>query len=261
MNAALDKLGRGELVLCLGLRQARSLDIVMLAAAAGFDAVYVDLEHSPLSIETASMLCVGAPGAGVTPLVRVPSHAPDAVSRALDGGAQGLLVPHVNSAEEARAIVAAARFPPIGRRSVMGSTPALGYRSAPLAEVITTLNRETLIIAMIETPQAVERAADIAAVDGIDMLLIGSNDLCTEMGIPGALRDPRLIAAYKKVAAACRAHGKYLGVGGVRGDAELQGRLLALGARMLIAGSDTSYLEAALRKDVQTLRTLSSPRP
>lgn len=258
MNAVRQKLEQGAVVLCMGLRQARSLDIVMMAAAAGFDSIYVDLEHSPLSLETTAMLCTGTPGLGLTPIVRVPSHAPDAISRVLDSGAQGVLVPHVNTADQARAVVSAARFPPVGKRSVMGSTPALGYRSMPLAQVIETLNRETLIIAMIETPQAVECAADIAAVDGIDMLLIGSNDLCTEMGIPGQLRDPRLIAAYERVAAACREHGKVLGVGGIRGDAELQTRLIGLGARFLIAGSDTSYLDAAMRKDVQTLRTLLS---
>lgn len=211
MNRAIERLARGELVLCLGLRQARSPDIVMLARTAGFDAVYVDLEHSPLSLETASMLCASATALGIAGLVRVPSHAADAVSRALDGGAQGLLVPHVNTAEQARAIVSAARYPPIGARSVMGSTPALSYRSMPLAEVITELNRNTLIIAMVETPEAVIEADAIAAVEGIDMLLIGSNDLCTEMGIAGQLRHPRLIEAYESVAAACRAHGKFWG--------------------------------------------------
>ena len=121
MNRAIERLARGELVLCLGLRQARSPDIVMLAKAAGFDAVYVDLEHSPLSLETASMLCASAAALGIAGLIRIPSHAADAVSRALDGGAQGLLVPHVNTAEQARAIVSAARYPPTGVRSVITS--------------------------------------------------------------------------------------------------------------------------------------------
>jgi 2-keto-3-deoxy-L-rhamnonate aldolase RhmA len=256
MNATKRKLAEGELVLCMSIRQARSLDVVMVAAASGFDCMYVDLEHSPLSLETASMLCAGSPALGITPLVRVPSHAHDAISRALDGGAQGLLVPHVNSADEARAVVRAARFPPIGKRSVMGPSPALAYRGMPLAEINDTLNRDTLMIVMIETPEAVERADEIAAVDGVDMLLIGSNDLCTEMGIPGQLRDPRLRQAYERVAAACRAHGRHLGVGGVRGDPELQRELLALGSRVIIGGSDMSYLAAATAADVRTLRTL-----
>ena len=260
MNAAKERMAAGGLVLCMGLRQARSLDAVMIAGAAGFDSVYVDLEHSPLSLETASILCAGAPGVGVTPLVRVPSHAGDWISRVLDGGAQGVIVPHVNSADEAAAVVRAARFPPVGHRSVGGSGPALGYRSIPLGEVNATLNRDTLVIVMIETPQAVEAADAITAVDGVDLLLIGSNDLCTEMGIPGQLRDPRLMQAYERVAAACAAHGKWLGVGGVRGDAELQARLLALDARFLIAGNDVGYLASAAGADVKTLRSIAPRR-
>lgn len=256
MNCAKQKLARGELVLCMGLRQARSVDIAMIAAEAGFDAVYVDLQHSPLSLETASALCTGSIGLGITPLVRPPSHAADAISRVLDGGAQGIIVPDVDTAEEAQAIVAAARFPPIGRRSVGGSGPALRYKSMKLGDVNRVLNEETLVVAMLETPEGIGNADAIARVAGIDVLLIGSNDLCTAMGIPGDLRHPRLREAYEAAARACKAHGKTLGVGGIRGDAELQGELLRLGARFVIAGMDTSYLAAAARKDAEALRAI-----
>jgi 2-keto-3-deoxy-L-rhamnonate aldolase RhmA len=256
VNSAKQKLAAGNLVLCMGLRQARSLDIVMIAAQSGFDSVYVDLEHSPLGLETASALCAGAIGLGVTPLVRVPSHSADWISRSLDGGAQGVIVPHVNTRAEAQALVAAAKFPPDGHRSVMGSGPALAYKPLALGEVNRRLNEETLAIAMIETPQGIERADEIAAVPGIDMLLVGSNDLCTELGIPGELRHPKLRSAYEAVAGACKAHAKTLGVGGVRGDPALVSELLALGARFVIAGNDTAYLASAARRDVEVLRSL-----
>ena len=174
----------------------------------------------------------------------------------LDGGAQGVIVPHVDDAAQARAAVRAARFPPLGHRSVIGTTPALAYRTLPQGEVATMLNRDTLLVVMLETPRAVERADEIAAVPGIDLLLIGSNDLCTELGIPGELRHPKLRQAYESVAGACKRHGKALGVGGIRGDLELQRDLVNLGARFIIAGSDVSYLSAAARKDVETLRGL-----
>ena len=257
MSSAKEKLGRGELVLCLGLRQARTVDIAMIAMQAGFDCVYVDMEHSPISLETTSMICAGCHGLGITPLVRPPSHAADWISRALDGGAQGLIVPHVSNATQAKAIVSAARFPPLGQRSVMGPTPALAYKSLPLGETNQTLNSQTLLIVMIETPEGVERAGEIAAVEGIDMLLIGSNDLCTELGIPGELKHPKLRAAYDAVAKACKQHGKTLGVGGIRGDLELQTQLYRLGARFIIAGNDVGYLAAAARADVQSLRKLA----
>ncbi len=241
----------------MGVRQARTVDIGQMAAACGFDALYLDMEHSPLSLETVSAICVAAPGFGITPLVRPPGHSADWIGRALDAGAQGLIVPHVNSAAEAEGIVRAARFPPIGRRSVMGPGPAIGYRALPLREINAQLDAATLLVCMIETPEGVEAADAIAAVPGVDVLLIGSNDLCTEMGIPGELRHPRLREAYERVAAACRAHGKVLGVGGIRGDAELQQQLLSLGARFLIAGNDVGYLMAAARADVATLRKVT----
>jgi 2-keto-3-deoxy-L-rhamnonate aldolase RhmA len=257
VNSAKRKLAAGELVLCMGLRQARSIDIPMIAAQAGFDAVYVDMEHSPVALETVSTLCAGAYGLGVTPLVRPPGHGAEWISRVLDGGAQGLIVPHVSNATQARAIVTAARFPPLGHRSVMGPTPALAYRALPLGETNTTLNAETLLIVMIETPEGVERADEIAAVEGVDLLLIGSNDLCTELGIPGELQHPRLRAAFETVARACKAHRKTLGVGGIRGELKLQGDLIGLGARFVIAGNDVGYLAAAARKDVEALRQLT----
>src|SRR5258706_5214574 len=213
--SAKEKLARGELVLCLGLRQARTADIAMIALQAGFDCVYVDMEHSPISLEPPPIICAGCQGLGITPLVRPPSHAADWISRALDGGAQALIVPNVSNAGEAQAIVSAARFPPLGRRSVMGPTPALAYKAMPLGETNKTLNSQTLLIVMIETPEGVERADEIAAVEGIDMLLIGSNDLCTEFGIPGELKHPKLRAAYEAVAPACQQHGQRLRVGGI----------------------------------------------
>ena len=254
MNVAKEKMRAGGVALCTGLRLARTVDFGMLAAQAGFDCVYVDMEHSPISLETASTICAGCHGLGITPLVRTPSHAPDWISRVLDGGAQGVIVPHVNTAEQAIAVASAARFPPLGHRSVMGLSPALGYRAAPLGTMNQALNDETLLIVMIETPQGVANADAIAAVPGVDMLLIGSNDLCTEMGIPGELRHPRLREAYETVGQACERHGKVLGIGGIRGDLDLQRDLLKLGARFLIAGSDTNYLAAAMRKDVEGLR-------
>jgi 2-keto-3-deoxy-L-rhamnonate aldolase RhmA len=253
-NPARRKLAAGELVLCMGLRQARTVDIAMIAAACGFDSIYVDMEHSPITPETTSTICAGAIGVGITPLVRVPSHRHDHATRALDGGALGVIVPHVNNRAEAAALVENCRFPPLGHRSVMGTGPALGYRPLPLGEINDRLNAQTLVVVMLETPEGIRNAEDIASVPGIDMLLIGSNDLCTELGIAGQLRHPKLREAFEATAAACRVHGKILGVGGIRGDLELQSDLVKMGARFIIAGSDVTYLMAAARKDAEALR-------
>ena len=130
-----DKLAAGELVLCMNLRLARSVDIAMVAKAGGYDALYVDMQHAPYSIETTSTICAAALGIGIAPLVRVPSHDPQWMSRVLDGGAQGVIIPDVNTRAQAEAIVRACRFPPLGKRSVMGLGPALGYRAVPLSEL------------------------------------------------------------------------------------------------------------------------------
>jgi len=256
-NAAKRRFAAGEVVLCIGLRQARTAEIGQIALACGFDALYVDMEHSAIGFEATSTICAAAAGIGITPLVRVPGHRPEDMSRVLDGGAQGVIVPHVQSAAEAAAMVRHCRFPPLGHRSVMGTGPALGYAPLSLAEVNVHLNRETLLIAMLETPRAIDCADEIAAVPGIDVLLIGSNDLCTELGIPGQLRHPRLREAYVAVARACTAHGRILGVGGIRGDLELQRDLLGMGARLILSGNDVSYLMSAARKDVEALRQLA----
>ncbi|WP_137177056.1 HpcH/HpaI aldolase/citrate lyase family protein [Roseomonas sp. AR75] len=240
----------------MGVRQTRTPDIAQIAAACGFDALYLDMEHSPLSLETVSAICVASAGLGIAPLVRPPGHGADWIGRILDGGAQGLIVPHVNTAAEAEALVRAALFPPLGKRSVMGAGPGVQYRALPLGQINAALNANTTLVCMIETPEGVANADAIAAVPGVDVLLIGSNDLCTEMGIPGQLRHPDLRAAYQRVAAGCAKHGKVLGVGGIRGDAELQRDLIGLGARFLIAGNDVGYMMGAARADVTTLRKL-----
>src|SRR3954449_1445921 len=109
-----DRLAAGELVLCMNLRLARSVDIAMVAKAGGSDAPYVDMQHAPYSIETTATICAAALGIGITPLVRVPGHDPQWMSRVLDGGAQGVILPDVNTAAQAKAIVNACRFPPWG---------------------------------------------------------------------------------------------------------------------------------------------------
>lgn len=257
-NHAKRKLAAGEVVLCMALRQARTVDIAMIAAASGFDSVYIDMEHSPISFETTSLICAGSIGLGITPLVRVPSHERHDATRVLDGGALGVIVPHVNNGAETKALVENCRFPPLGHRSVMDTGPALGYRSLPLREINDRLNDQTLLIAMLETPEGIKNANEIASVPGIDVLLIGSNDLCTELGIPGQLRHTRLREAYEATAMACRAHKKILGVGGIRGDFELQSELVRMGARFIIAGSDVTYLAGAAKKDADTLHAIKT---
>jgi len=257
VNLARQKLAANDLVLCFGVNQLRTPNIAMIAAACGFDALYIDLEHNPTSLETAAGICVAALGLGITPIARVSSHDPHDSTRILDCGAQGVMVPHVNTAAEARAIVEACRFAPQGHRSAAGTVPALGYAPLPQPEICRRMDQETLLIAMIETPEAVANADAIAAVDGIDTLHIGSTDLSTEMGIPGDYQHDRMRTAFETVARAAKARGKSMGVGGVRQDVEFQSWLLRLGVRYLTSGSDTLYILSGGRADVKQIREVA----
>jgi 2-keto-3-deoxy-L-rhamnonate aldolase RhmA len=150
-NQAKRKLATGELVLCMGVNQMRTPNIAMIAGACGFDAVYIDLEHNPTSLETAAAICVAALGIGITPIARVSSRDSHDATRILDCGAQGVMVPHVSTVAEARAVVESCRYPPHGHRSASGSGPALGYSARPQGEINSYLNEQTLLIAMLET--------------------------------------------------------------------------------------------------------------
>jgi 2-keto-3-deoxy-L-rhamnonate aldolase RhmA len=257
-NLTKRKLASNELVLCFGVNQTRTPNIAMMAAACGFDALYIDLEHNPTSLETSASICVAALGLGITPIARVSSHDAHDSTRILDCGAQGVMVPHVNDAAQARAIVEACRFAPFGHRSAAGTVPSLGYAAMSQPEICKRLNEETLLIAMIETPEAVANADAIAAVEGIDVLHIGSTDLSTEMGIPGDYRHERMRDAYETIARAAKAHGKSMGVGGVRHDVDFQSWLLKLGVRYLTSGSDTLYILSGGRADVKQIREVAA---
>jgi 2-keto-3-deoxy-L-rhamnonate aldolase RhmA len=257
-NPLKERLASGELILCVAFSQARTADIPMMAAACGFDAIYVDLEHTATSPETASMLCIAALGSGLFPLVRVPSHDPQYMTRAIDTGALGVIVPHVDTRAQAQHIVDTCRFPPVGRRSIIGSNPATRYLPLKPAEVVLQLDRHTLLAAMLETPAAIGSAGEIAAVPGLDMLMIGSFDLSAELGILGQFRHPRFLDAIASAAQASRAAGKALGIAGIR-DPELLAELVARGVRFISAGNDAGFFMEAAQAQVNRLRAIPVP--
>jgi 2-keto-3-deoxy-L-rhamnonate aldolase RhmA len=176
-------------------------------------------------------------------------------ARCLDSGALGIVIPHVDTPEQARAMADAFRFPPAGHRSIAGGYPHFGFAPTPTPEVVKGLNEATLVIAMIETPLAVENVERIAAVPGIDALLIGTNDLALEMGLPGQIEDPRVVASIERVIAACQKHGKTAALGGVYAREPLK-RYVAKGLRMILAGNDLGVLLNAAQDQASFVRGL-----
>jgi 2-keto-3-deoxy-L-rhamnonate aldolase RhmA len=211
---------------------------------AGYDWLFIDLEHGPMSIEFATTLAVAALDTGISPIVRVPFMQHSMATRVLDNGALGVVMPHVDTPEQAREIVDHLKYPPIGHRSLAGAQAIFDFQRIPIGEMIEAANATLLVIALVETPTAVTNAEAIAAVPGIDALLIGTNDLAAEMGIPGEFGHERIAAAYETVIAACRKSGKWSGMGGVYNQ-PLLGKYVGMGIQMVLAGNDVGFLMAA----------------
>src|SRR5689334_19764918 len=252
-NYALRQLRAGKLAVGMGVNIARTVNIAQMCKTAGFDWLFVDCEHSSMDLDMAAQVSSAALAVGITPVVRVPGLEHWHASRVLDNGAQGVVFPHIDSKEDAIRAANACRYPPIGKRSMGGGLQQLGFANMPVGEAARIINEETLVVVMIESPQGVANADEIASVPGIDALLIGTNDLCFELGIPGQFNDPRVAEAYKKVIAACRKHGKFPGMGGMY-TPELLERHIAMGVQLILSGSDFSLLMQAGRERATLVR-------
>ncbi|MFG1922547.1 HpcH/HpaI aldolase/citrate lyase family protein [Cryptosporangium sp. NPDC048952] len=191
-----------------------AMEVVELVALAGFDFVVIDLEHSPMNLETAYQLIGTALHTGVAPIVRVPGRDQGFIQRILDAGAEGIMVPHVDTPDQAREVVTAARFPPRGTRGVGSTSRAGQWGAMPRAEYLRYGQEEVVVIAQIESAEGVRNAGSIAATDGIDALLVGAADLSVSEG-GGDVTD--LVA---EVVAEARAAGVPVGnAGGATAEA------------------------------------------
>ena len=255
-NPVKDKLVRGEVVASMTVRLVRNVEIAQIAKTAGFDTLYVDVEHSSFSLETTSQICIAALAVGIAPFVRVPSHRPEHVSRVLDGGALGVIAPHIRSAEEARAVVRAAKYAPLGERSAAGALPHLQYRALPPAEASAALNDATMVIVQCESAEFLDGADAIMGVDGVDMALVGTNDLLADWGLTGQYGHERVRDAYQRVIAAARRHGKHVGVGGLSTRPKLVADLVRMGARYVSTGTDLAFLMSACAAKAKEVREM-----
>ena len=244
-NNVREKLARNELVSSMTVRLVRGIEIAQIAKTAGFDSIYIDMEHSSLSMDTTGQICMAALSIGIAPFVRVPAKSPEWISRVLDAGALGIIAPHITSAHEAQKIVSYAKFQPEGERSAAGGLPHLEYRAIPAAQAYPVLNKATMVIVQFETASAVDKADEILGVDGVDMVLIGTNDLTADMGIPGQYDHPLVEKAFSSTIAACKKAGKHCGVGGLSSRPDLVDKFVKMGARYVSTGTDIAFLLSA----------------
>lgn len=212
-NTSKAKLGQGRAVVGCQMMFVHPA-VVEYLGRAGFDWVLFDGEHGPVSPESVEIGVLAAENVGLTPLARVPVNRPEVILRFMDTGLAGVLVPHVDSADEARAAVRSVKYHPLGERGLAG-VRAAGYGALPPTEYIARANRETMVLAMIESVAAVGDIEAIAQVEGLDVLNIGTSDLSQSMGRPGQKDDPELIEMVQRVIQVGRAAGKAVAVGGV----------------------------------------------
>ena len=225
------------------VRLARSGDIARIAKTTGHDFVMVDTQHAVFSVESIAHIANVALAVGIAPVVRVRSVDDPDTQVLLDNGVTGIVFPDVNTAEEAQRAVNHAKFAPLGRRSVGGGYPIFDFKPMNTAELVPALNDNTLVACMIETPEGLANVDAIAAVKGVDVIHVGSNDLLTAMGHPGTYGSPEHLAALDKVFAAAKKHGKVAGVGGDRNLAR-QSEFVRKGARFLTTNSEIAFLLA-----------------
>ena len=245
-NAVKKRLQQGKIAASFNVSRLRTVEIPQIAKATGFHWIFIDLEHSTMDVDMAGQVSAAALPTGVTPIVRVPEGDVNRATRVLDAGAQGIVFPHVDTVEEAETFVHACRYPPVGHRSLAYGGPQFEYATLPPDEAMAGINDQTLLVMMIETPRAVENAAVIAAVDGVDILLVGGSDLSATMGIPGQMTHPDFVDAIGKVVDGATAAGKWAGLGGVYDEAILPG-FIERGMRFILGGSDLSFILAGAK--------------
>ena len=253
-NIAKEKILNNELCLGVGLRQSRTVDIGKIMSTCGYDWLFIDMEHNSMDIDIASQISVAAQDAGITPIVRVPDFAHHHATRVLDCGAMGVVFPHVENADIAKKLVSYCLYPPKGHRSMTGVLPQLDFKQQPIADIASTINKNMLIVIMLESPEAIDNVDSIAAIDGVDVVLIGTNDLCMEMGIPGDYSNPKVKDAYSKVIETCKKYGKTPGMGGVYKE-ELMSEYIKMGMRFILSGSDLSFMMQSASQRSNKLRS------
>jgi 4-hydroxy-2-oxoheptanedioate aldolase len=178
--------------------------IVEIIGLAGFDAAFIDMEHTSFDLRDIQLMVMAAERAGITPVVRTPGFDPAFILRLLDMGVQGVQVPHVSSADTAREAVKAVRYPPQGERGMAAASRAADYGKTRLLDHMAASNKEITLACMIEDMEAVENIDAIAAVEGVDLLAVGPSDLSRSLGVSGQPDHPRLVAAIDRVREAVR---------------------------------------------------------
>ena len=210
-----------------------------IAAACGFDCIWIDLEHVPASISTVDAFVRAAKIYDCDVLTRISRGSYSDIIRPLEADSTGIMVPHLMSLAEAKQIVYYSKFHPIGRRPVDGGNTDAGYVCNDMMEYITTANKERFVVVQIEDPEPMAELEEICALPGIDMIFFGPADFSQGIGKPFCFNDPEVMEAKRLVAATARKHGKFAGTVGGTGNFE---ELVQMGYQFINIGADVVAL-------------------
>jgi 4-hydroxy-2-oxoheptanedioate aldolase len=236
-----------------------NVDTALALANAGFDFLWIEMEHSPITLESLREILLATRGAKAVPITRVPANEVWLAKRVLDAGSLGVVFPFTTTKELAERAVAASRYPPLGVRG-FGPGLAMSRYGLGAADYVRFANENVLVVVIIEQKEAVDNVEAIASVPGIDVLFVGVNDLSYSLGVGGRTTDPLVEQALVKVLEAGRRHG--VAVGYPTGNPAEINRRIAQGFRFFQASSDVGLLTGAARDMLSKVeRGGSAPRP
>ena len=251
-NRTREILEAGGVAVGIAQTQLATAEMARMLSAARLDWVFLDSEHSPFSTDTLHRLLRAYRMTDVTAVVRVCDFQYDLVARALDSGAEGIIFPRSEDPAQLARAVRGAKFPPKGHRGFGLGPPQVGYQQASFDEIVEHCNRETLMIAQIESVTALERLPELAAVEGLDALLVGPADLSISLGVGGQWRHPKLVQAIDQVIALCGRANVWPAIQ-VR-DVELAKFWIGRGMRLVGCSSDAALLWSAVNSVAGGLR-------
>lgn len=251
-NRLKQRLAEGKLSVGTMVAEFRQTAVIQALVNGGLDWVIIDNEHGVFGPESLGELSRMARLVGVTPIVRVPALTYEQISPALDGGAQGVMLPRVTSAAEVRDAVSIVKYPPVGRRGSALGRGHTEFKGGDVVQMMADSNRETFVIVQIETLEALEHLDEILAVPGVDAALVGPNDLSIALGVAGKMRDPLLASAIERVMAACAAHQVHAAIH--TNDVTLTAEWAGRGIRLVSISSDIGFLQKAAKEAVDAIR-------
>ena len=245
-------LAEGRTAVGTMLVELRQPVVMTLLANAGLDFVLIDNEHGPFSVESLAELSRAPRGVGLTPIVRIPELTYAHVTQALDGGAQGIMLPRVTAPEQVALCVSCMKYVPEGRRGAVLARGHTDFRGGPLAETLAAMNRETFLVVQIETGEAVARLEELLSVPGVDAALVGPTDLSVSLGVAGQMDHPTLTSAIEQTLAACQAHGVIPAIH--TNDTAMTAAWARRGMRLVSINSEVGHLMAGVRAAVTAIR-------